>query len=265
MITNLHNFLHQYFTIHDCEVLTENQTEMTIRLNRELDQVLMNRPFYWHYMDKIGRQGEPMSLYLDTSTENKDNNREWIHFGSPRLQQIFHHIKTNARFTILYEETDGDTKTALHPWLVTNIMVHYCGKQKKESVHSIGVQLINGVMKTDMMNHMDGLSMDRRMSDYSFTISPIIKPVSGFRRIFHYLENELLEEDMGWVKQSTDALNEEIQLLDYFFHQQEENKEILEKEQERLTERLQPRIEIEIINAGLFYLTEEASQLIIKD
>ncbi|MFD2658360.1 YqhG family protein [Gracilibacillus thailandensis] len=265
MITNLHDFLHQYFTLHDCDVITENNTEMTIKLTRELDQVLMNRPFYWHYMDKIGRIGEPMSLYLDTSTKKKDNKKEWIHFGSPRLQQIFHHIKQNARFTILYEETSGDIKTPLHPWLVTNIMVHYRGKQKKESIHSIGLQLINGMMKANMMKHLDTFTMDLRMSDYSFTISPIIKPASGFNRIFHYLEHSLLEEDMQWVEESKKALREEIQLLDYFFHQQEENKEILEKEKERLTERLEPRIEIEIINAGLFYLTEKSSQAIIKD
>lgn len=264
MITNLYDFLHEYFTTYNCEVITENQTEMTVKLTRELDQVLMNRPFYWHYMDKIGREGEPMSLYLDTSTEKKDNNKEWIHFGSPRLQQIFHHIKQNARYTVLYEETGGNAKTALHPWLVTNIMVHYCGKQKKESIHSIGLQLINGMMKSNMMESIESLSMVRRMSDYSFTISPIIMPLSGFRRVFHYLENQLLEEDLDWAKESTNALNEEIQLLEYFFNQQDENHDIFEKEKERLTERLQPHIEIEIINAGLFYLTEESSQLLYK-
>ncbi|MDX8046005.1 YqhG family protein [Gracilibacillus sp. S3-1-1] len=259
MISNLHDFLYEYFSIHECDVILENETEMTIRLTRELDQVLMNRPFYWHYMDKIGRNGEPMSLFLDTSTAKKDNKKEWIHYGSPRLQQIFHHIKQSARFTMLYEQTTGNDKTALHPWLVANIVVHYHGKQKKEAIHSIGLHLINGMMKSNMMNEIDRLPLESKMSDYSFTISPLIKPLSGFYRIFMYIEQLISSESKEWVKDAMTALNEELSLLDHFFKQQEGNQEIFAKEKEQLTERLEPRIDIEVVNAGIFYLTENFS------
>ncbi len=263
MITNLHSFLHQYFTLHDCTVKTENQTEMTIQLTRELDQVLMNRPFYWHYMDKIGRQGDPMSIQLDTSTKKQDNNKEWIHYGSPRLQQIFQHIKRQARYTILYEETNNIGKTALLPWLIANVTIHYSGSQKKQEIHSIGLQLINGSLTTNMMGQIDSLALMRIMSDYSYTISPIIKPISGFNRIFQFIESQLINQDLQWAVDSENLLQEELKLVEYFFDKQEDNFEILEKEKERLYERLQPKIEIEIINAGLFYLTENTSLAII--
>ncbi|SHN12160.1 YqhG family protein [Gracilibacillus kekensis] len=264
MITNLHSFLHQYFTVHDCKVITENDTEMTIQLTRDLDQVLMNRPFYWHYMDKIGRQGEPLSLELDTNTEKKDNNKEWIHYGSPRLQQIFQHIKQQARYTMLYEEKDSLNKSALLPWLVTNLKVQYAGSQKKEDIYSIGLQLINGSIVSNMMNQIESIALQRVMSDYSYTISPIIRPISGFNRIFQFVEDQLLDQNWQWAIESEKLLQEELKLVEYFFDKQEDNQDILNKEKERLHERLQPKIIIEIINAGLFYLKEETTQSIIN-
>ncbi|GAE91223.1 conserved protein YqhG [Gracilibacillus boraciitolerans JCM 21714] len=264
MITDLHNFLEQYFTSHECVVVTENGTEMTIHLTRELDQVLMNRPFYWHYMDKTGRQGEPMSIQLDTSTAKPENNKEWIHFGSPRLQQIFNHIKQKARYTMLYEETNIQVQTALLPWLIANVAVHYIGSQKKQEVYSIGLHLLNGSITTNMMEHIDSFVLQRTMSDYSYTISPIIKPISGFNRIFQFIEQQLLDANIQWARESKDLLQEELQLVHYFFDKQEENRDILEKENERLHERLEPKIEINLINAGLFYLTESSTQFILK-
>ncbi|UOQ85992.1 YqhG family protein [Gracilibacillus salinarum] len=264
MISNLHSFLTEYFVLHDCEIIQENQTELEVKLTRELDQVLMNRPFYWHYMDKLGRDGDPMSIQLDTSLEKKENQKEWIHYGSPRLHQIFQHIQQNARFTILYEETNGQSKTSLMPWLIVNVMIHYCGKQKREAIYSIGVHLINGAIQTNMMERVDHLSFSRQMTDYSYTISPIIKPVSGFRRAYQYVENHLFIEDFHWVEEAKKTLQEELELLEYFY-QQKDNVELLTKERERLSERLEPKINLEVINAGLFYLTEQTSNQVIND
>ncbi|ENH97452.1 hypothetical protein J416_05548 [Gracilibacillus halophilus YIM-C55.5] len=68
-ITNLFHFLKDFFEHQECHVSISDQHALSVQLTRELDEALMNRPFYWHYMDKIGRKGDPMTLefYVATS------------------------------------------------------------------------------------------------------------------------------------------------------------------------------------------------------
>ncbi|GAB2573517.1 YqhG family protein [Gracilibacillus alcaliphilus] len=256
MIDNLQEFLYQFFSSKQCQVTKVNQTELSIQLTRELDQALMNRPFYWHYMDKIGRTGEPMSLHLDTGTQPENKEKEWIHYGSPRLQQIFQYLGQTAKFTVLYETTTSEQRKALLPWLLVNVRVQYYGKQTKEQLHSIGLQLINGQLVTQMMDRLATVTWGRRIEDYCYTISPLIKPKSGFQRVFQYVENQLLDQDNQWIQEANTSLEEELQLLRYFFAEREEQ---LAKEEQQLRERLSPRIQLTVHNAGLFYLTDSTS------
>ncbi|WP_130859833.1 YqhG family protein [Gracilibacillus phocaeensis] len=261
MITNLHGFLDQFFTQQHCHVTKEQETGLTVRLTRELDQALMNRPFYWHYMDKMGRQGEPMSLSLDTGWQSEDRKKEWLHFGSPRLQQIFRYITQEAQYTLLYEQTTNQDRSALLPWLVVNVKVQYHGKQTKEAIHSIGLQLINGTLSIQMMDKLQTIAWGQRMEDYCYTISPLITPRSGFQRTFHYIEQHLLDQDTTWIKESIACLEEELQLLHYFFS---EDEHLLATEEEQLRQRLQPDIHLIVHNAGLFYVTEKTNQTFLQ-
>ncbi|WP_054859297.1 YqhG family protein [Gracilibacillus sp. JCM 18860] len=263
-LTNLHQFLYDFFTIQDCAIREETEHTLEVQLTRELDQALMNRPFYWHYMDKMGQQGVPMSLSLNTSPEKLDDQKEWIHFGSPRLQQIFSYIQDKARITLLYEQTDGEMKTSLLPWLVVNVKMEYFGKQKKDHIQSIGLQLINGTMLTNMMLKLDSLPLQRVMSDYSYTISPLIKPSSGFYRIFQYFEEKLSNEDMYWASDAQKALEDERKLLEHFFSKNDDLSDLYEQELYRVKERLEPKISLKVINAGLFYLSENTNASIIS-
>ncbi len=263
-LENINHFLESFFSLYDCPIDRPEKNLFSIQLNRELDEALMNRPFYWHYMDKLGQQGAPMTLKLNTDPESEEKGFEWIHFGSPRLQQIFSYIQQQAMYTLLYEKSDGVTKTALYPWLVGNIKVSYLGKQKKEEIFSIGLHLINGIMLNNMMKKLENIPFQRVMSDYSYTLSPIIKPPSGFYRIFQYIENEISTHDNSWAIASLKTLQEEKELLDYFFQHNKDVQEFYENEERHLTERLEPKIEISIINAGLFYLSAQTVQKLIQ-
>ena len=46
MIKDLHGFLHDFFQMHDCDILESKDGLLSIKLTRELDEALMNRPFY---------------------------------------------------------------------------------------------------------------------------------------------------------------------------------------------------------------------------
>ena len=87
--------------------LVENRPSyMTVQLTIELDKELMNRPFYWHYLEKTGGVPNPCSLTLITDPDTVPENikGETIHFGSPRLHQIFQSTKNLASYIRLYEK-----------------------------------------------------------------------------------------------------------------------------------------------------------------
>ncbi len=257
-IEHLNTFIIEFFESQGCEVKVVEEHLIDIKLNKELDIALMNRPFYWHYMDKLGKQGEPMSLYLYTGDKRDELNREWIHFGSPRLHQLFNYIQTKSKVSILYEQTDGNSQTALYPWLIMNCKIKIIGKQSKDIVGSYGLHLLNGMMCQNMMKQLQERTLQRIMTDYSFTISPIITPTSGFHRLFHYIENQIIQDDLTWATKSQDAYDEEVSLINHFYEQQSDiGIEWYNNELEKLEERLKPRVDVSIINAGIFYLTND--------
>ncbi|MBP1969737.1 hypothetical protein J2Z83_001844 [Virgibacillus natechei] len=257
-ITNLNKFLGEYFTANNCELLHNQDGILTIQLTEQMDRELMNRPFYWHYVKSTGYSGEPMKLTLITNPEKRENQGEWIHFGSPRLQQIINQLKTNERNTKLFQVVETNKNTPLYPWLVINIKISYIGKQKKDEVFSIGLHLVNGVMKLEMMDKLQQIPLKLTISDYCYPISPMIKLKSGYLRIQSiiddYIENQLHE----WAEQSLLTLDEEIQMLNYFYSGETDTvQEQKEKELAEMKKRYEPSITYHVINGGVFYLTED--------
>jgi hypothetical protein len=256
-ITDLNLFLSSYFTAKNCEIIQNSDGVLKIQLNEQMDRELMNRPFYWHYIKKIGRDGDPMQLSLITNPEKREVPGEWIHFGSPRLQQIMNHLKSNERYTKLFQKVNTTTKIALYPWLVTNIKISYQGQLKKDEVFSIGLHLVNGRMKLDMMQEVETLELQTKISDFCFTISPMIKLKSGYLRIEDVITNYVHNQEDDWAKKSLKILDEEIRTLKHFY-EDETNTEQMKKEIEELTIRYTPKITITVINGGIFYLREDA-------
>ncbi|RKQ37777.1 YqhG family protein [Oceanobacillus halophilus] len=257
-ITNLDQFLQDYFLYHRCSILENENGVLRIQLTEEMDRTLMNRPFYWHYIKKIGQQGEPLQLTLITNPKKKKEQGEWIHFGSPRLQQILNHLKANEKFTKLFQKVSANRNTPLYPWLVINMKISYKGKYKKDEVFSIGLQMVNGTMRLKMMEYLQTLSLQISISDYCYTISPLIKLQSGYKRIEAVLNQYIEEQNHKWAEDSIHIMNEEINTLKNFYEgaSDEEQQKKMQKEMEEIKVRYQPSITFEVINGGIFYLVE---------
>jgi hypothetical protein len=255
MAINLNAFLENYFAAHHCDILSNQNGVLTVQLNEKMDRALMNRPFYWHYIKKMGRDGDPMKLTLITNQDSLEEKGERIHFGSPRLQQILNHLKENERFTRLFQVVQVNQNTALQPWLVVNIKLSYIGKHKKDEVFSIGLNLINGIMKTEMMESLYKKEFGMQISDFCYTITPIIKPLSGYKRILSVMDQYIQDLDHEWAKESHEELQNEIDMLKHFYQgAPEEELEQMEKELQDLNERYLPKIHLNVVNGGIFYL-----------
>ena len=113
----------------------------------------MNRPFYWHYLEKTGGIPNPMKLTFIT-------NQKWhlihvkgetIHFGSPRLHQIFESTKKLSSYIRLYENHQNHAikQTPLMPWLCLNVKISYQCDENEIFSNQLDYNLINGKMVED--------------------------------------------------------------------------------------------------------------------
>lgn len=257
-IIDLHDFLVTFFSSHQCELIQNQNGVLTVQLTEEMDKALMNRPFYWHYIKSTGHQGIPMKLTLITNPDLKEEEGEWIHFGSPRLQQIMNFLKDTSKYLKLFQKVNTHEHTPLYPWLLTNIKVSYQGKQKKDEMFSIGLNLVNGLMKVEMMNLLNKLQFQKSISDYCYPISQLIKLKSGFIRIEKVIDQYIYNQEHTWADEAVKTLEEEIQMLEHFYHTEDDQLQ-LDKEIEEIKNRYTPTISYEVINGGIIYLAENTS------
>lgn len=259
-IENLNDFLETYFSIHECHILSNDDGVLSVQLTEDMDKALMNRPFYWHYMNSMGQQGQPMKLSLITNPEKREDKGEWIHFGSPRLQQIIKHLRDHETYIKLFQTVDTAVNIALYPWLLTNLKISYQGKQKKDEIFSIGLNLVNGMMKIEMMDLLDTLSLSKTISDYCYPISPIIKLRSGYQRIETVIDNYIKDQEHTWADEALKTMKNEIKMVQHFYTE-DSDQEQKQKEIDEVKERYTPYITYEVINGGVVYVTEDFNHL----
>ncbi|MGC4376540.1 YqhG family protein [Fictibacillus sp. Mic-4] len=252
----IHRFLERFFVANECEILEKTADSLKVQLTIELDKLLMNRPFYWHYLEKTGAEPNPMTLTLYTGQgQPADSSGEFIHFGSPRLHQIFSSTKKLASFIRMYESVPhSGINIALNPWLCINVKISYQCDRKKDMIHSYGIHLINGIIEENFHEKLQTIRLSKRIPDYCYTLSPLIKPVSGLKRLENMIIEKIHEDDHSWAEDARMRWAEDEELLNRFYEDIEEKPEYYYGEKEALQTQYEPKITVSIINGGLFYL-----------
>jgi len=254
-IKNLHSFLIDYFEANQCFVEYDD-TSLDIKLTEEMDEKLLNRPFYWHYMRKLNQKGTPLDLKLTTDFSKETKDRHYINFVTEQFQKIAQDTLSKGRFVKLYQKVEATSQTAFYPWLAVNLKLSYLGNTHNEEIKSYAIHLINGTIIDHAFQWLKEREWLMKIPDLCYTISPIIKPENGFNRIENYLINELQSQEHQWAKESYRLLTEEISLLDYFKKHQTMDNDHYEQEKNNLNAIYHPKIKIEVINGGLLYLSQ---------
>lgn len=256
---DINNFLHEYFKATDCSIIESNNNFLHVQLSIEQDKKLMNRPFYWHYIEKMQREPEPLQLRLatDFNYKNKEKHFEAVSLGSPRLQQIFSVTKELGDSIRMYEQINCNKQTPLYPWLCLNVKVSYICDLQKEAFYSIGLQLINGQFQLNFHDYVKQLSLTPKIPDYCFTISPIIMPKSGINRIKQFLTTLINDDDFTWAVEAKERWDKDLQLLNSFYEDDLDNNDSFENEKIALQKQYEPEIIVSIINGGLFFLSSD--------
>ncbi|MFC4617975.1 YqhG family protein [Camelliibacillus cellulosilyticus] len=257
----IHNYLETYFHASGCDILESRPGFLKIKLTVELDKLLMNRPFYWQYIEKIGGIPETQTLTLKTNASDEDG--EFVHFGSPRLHQIFAAAKALSPYIRLYENKQpnaGGGQTPLYPWLSINAKMSLRCDLKKDWLLSLGLNLINGMVIKNFQESVEKIALTPKIPDYCYTLTPMIKPGSGLRRLEAVIAHMMEQEDHTWAQAAMERWQSDVDLLDRFYEDLDDDESIKEAyaiEKNALKEQYEPRITVSIINGGLFYLTDQ--------
>ncbi|WP_158282145.1 YqhG family protein [Salipaludibacillus keqinensis] len=255
--TDIHQFLNEFFTEYQCPVTNISATSMVVQLTPEMDKALMNRPFYWHYIEKMGGLPSPMQLTFETSFEEtqKSKTSEMVHYGSPRLHQLFSFALKQGKFGHYYEDIHLKTGAIpLKPWICLNGKLTYQCHRKKEHFFSIALSLITGEMLNNFHSLVEHWPMKQTISSLCFPLSPLIKPASGIQRIKNHLLTTLHQENHSWAEEANLKIKEEIRLLEQFYIDVDPKPDSYEREKEAIQTQYDPVIQLNIINGGLFYL-----------
>src|SRR5690606_31024788 len=155
-------YLRTFFSENNCPIVVDTDHYLTVQLTIDMDKRIMNRPYYWQYVETTGGVPSPTQLTLITDqTKLKDNVRgELVYFGSPRLSQLFQATHEMGAYIEMFEQMDETIKRPiLTPWLGVNYKISYFSNQTKEMLHSLGINLMNGSIITDFHSTLSDMNI----------------------------------------------------------------------------------------------------------
>lgn len=242
----LQEFLTTFFNETKCEIMERTSSSISVQLTIDVDKRIMNRPFYWQYVEATGAEANPSQLHLLTKRDEKTQFGKFIHFGSPLLNRIFQATKDLGFIVKMYENS---TSGPLAPWLAINYKVSYQCHRTKEAIYSFGINLLNGAIVTDFHDFVCARPLTKECAVYC--IPPIINIRRAIQTLDDKIQSIIAKDDHSWAQEAINRCQKEIDVLNYFFNEKNERYEM---EKKAIEERYKPRIKVEIINGGIFYI-----------
>lgn len=253
----VHDYLQTFFKETNCPIISDSNHYLTVQLTIDMDKKIMNRPFYWKYLESTDGVPNPAQLTFITDQNNleEDIKGEIVHFGSPRLNQLFQATKELGAFVQIFERVNQfEAKKMLTPWLGVNYKVSYYSDQTKEMLHSLGINLMTGQRIDGFHESLSKVDLVSAMSENAFPMQYSINPTRGLERLDEVIETIIQQDNHTWAEQAKKRWARDLKVLDYFYEGLENKPDWYEIEKTALEERYKPRIKIEIVNGGLFYL-----------
>lgn len=254
----IHEYVGKFFKESNCQILTNHDHYIIVQLTIEMDKRIMNRPFYWKYLEDTGGEPCPAQLTFITDKNQLGENikGEVVHFGSPRLNQLFQVTNELGSFVRMYERESGNqkTQTILTPWLGVNYKVSYYSDQTKEILYSLGINLMTGDLMEEFQESLSEVELDKNMPENTFSLPYIIKPIRALERLDAVIENIIKQDDHAWAEEAKMRWKKDRDVLEFFYEGIEDKPDCYEIAKEAMDQQYETRIKIEIINGGLFYL-----------
>lgn len=197
--------------------------------------------------------------------------KETVQYGSGRLEQIFHAVKTAGRFVNLFEQPAASeqqrmlSSLAYTTWLCINYKVCFECDMKRDEIHSLGISMSTGEIIPSFYEKVQDRHLSPRLPANTHVRQTISLPraVSDLER---HIERMVARYDHRWAEEAHHRLLDELARIDTFYDEMrasakddEERAFIVNQHEARRSEvewQHRPRIQANVINCGLFHLLQ---------
>ncbi len=278
--TWVRNYLERYLEIHQCQFIERQPGYTTVKLSVEVDKDITNRPYYWTFVERTNADPETltMTFIFDKEKTPDDLRGEVIKFGSERLKQFFKAANKRGKMVRLYQQLAAQPSRntmkplqTLQPWLIANFKIEFISDQKKDLIISLGINLSTGEMKENFSPVLKKMMLSPVLPANNIIDSPFLTLREAALQLEEWIMNEIFKEDFHWVSEANNRLQKEIEQIEAYYENNSldtkkenddnrvndvENSSIVEKEKriEEVKWQYAPRVEVNPINFGLFYL-----------
>jgi hypothetical protein len=262
--STVRSFTERYLQSHHCHMIESTPSHLITQLSIEVDKELLNRPFYWMYVEKMNLPPQPSRFCFIFHPEETpaDLHGEYLFHGSQRFTQMLESAQKLGQFVRLYQEPRGLDRyghsKSYTPWLGIHFKISYVCDQKMDRLSYLGFNLQSGEIREGFYQRIQPLSWTSKLPAQRHTVSPRFSITEAVGECEYYLQDQLENEERIWQQQALARLTQELEQLDRFYPDEANISEELHKEKkQRQRETMwqyHPRVEIKVINAGLFYV-----------
>lgn len=249
----------------ECHVIESTPEMINVQLSIEADQALLNRPFYWMYVEQMNLPANPVQFrfFFTESKESKGFYSDYLFYGAPRFTQMLDSAQKHGRFVRLYQQSQSRERffhstKGYHPFLAIHYRISYICDQKKDRICYLAIDLQTGEINPAFYTWAKEQQWTHQLPPARFLYPTQLSFAEAVGRCEAYIQKQIEEEDHTWAKKASERLTEEYQQIESYYS---EDDVMTEDQQAEKKQRLQettwqfsPRVEINVINAGLFYL-----------
>lgn len=265
--TETQNYVTRYLDAMQCETIDSSPGHIQVKLSEKADRDLVNRPFYWSYVEKLGIEPQPVTLSFVFDPEQLPPGARGEHIcpGSTRLQQIFHSACKHGRFVRLYEDSPLNLinprgSRPYIPWLGINYKIEWICDQLRSEIHSLGIQLLDGTIHDNFFAKISSRAWTPRLPSHRFLTKPQLTIDEAVTELEFYVQGYLDQVDDTWARNAERRMQDELERLEQYYRDRPSriNEAEYQAEYERRMRetkwQYQPRVQVTIVNAGLFYM-----------
>lgn len=262
--TQVRTWTERYLDNYQCQIIESAPTYLITQLSVQADKDLLNRPFYWMYVEKMNMKPNPIQLCLIFDTENHpaDIKGELLYFGAPRFSKMLQSAQKHGKFVRLYEtpkwQPSYSPAKPYSPWLGVNYKISYICDQKKDRLCHLGINLLNGEVAELFYETLSERKWSAHIPPNRHIPSLRLSLTEAVGELEFYLEEQIRQEDLTWATEAKERFTAELTQLNSFYPENVQQNDELAREKKQQEQELvwqyHPRIEISVVNAGLFYL-----------
>ncbi|PZE20915.1 YqhG family protein [Paenibacillus xerothermodurans] len=197
--------------------------------------------------------------------------KDEVTFGSQRLEQIFGIVRNKGRYVHLYEQFQPEQKSAAtvpyDNWFQVNFKVELACDMKRSELHSLGIHLVTGEIREHFQELLQRKSLTPRLPAQVFIVPDRIALPRAVIYLEEYLENKFKTYDQTWAAEAALRLEDELARVRGYYETLIQNAEPdarpeveaqYANRKHELEWQYRPRIQISVINCGLFHLRLES-------